>query len=380
MKIMFILTAYERGGTSTVARNLLDFLMEEKINVTLLTENMSDRHYPIDERVKVIDLKVSPQRNFLLKIFNVAHHLLSMRRSIASESPDVVVSFAFQANCYTLLSLLFRFGKRPKVIITEHTEEMFLKTKNSDLKYKFFKFFYRTLMLFLYGRADHIITVSKAIAGHVKKMFFVSSHKVKVVYNPVVVDKIKKLSAEGSVSVDFEDKAPCIATISRLSNEKGIHFLIHGFKILLETIDARLIIVGDGVDRLLLERMAEDLEIREKVIFTGWVDNPFKYLKKTDVFVLPSLWEGFPMVVLEAMACGIPVIVTDSSGGIREVIKDGINGLLIKSGSPISISESIHDLLSNKKKIHGMVEEAYKTVRHFDISEIKEQYKTLIFN
>ena len=380
MKIMFILTAYERGGTSTVATNLLDFLMEEKINVTLLTENLSDRHYPVDERIKVVDLKISPQRNFLLKIFNVAHHLLSMRRSIASESPDVVVSFAFQANCYTLLSLLFRFGKRPKVIITEHTEEMFLKIKNNDLKYKFFRVFYRTLMLFLYGRADHIIAVSETIAGHVKRMFFISPHKVKVIYNPVVIDRIKNLSAEGGLSIDFEDKVPHIATISRLSNEKGIHFLIHGFKILLETIDARLIIIGDGVDRLLLEKMAEELEIRGKVIFTGWVDNPFKYLKKTDVFVLPSLWEGFPMAVLEAMACGVPVIVTDSGGGVREIIKDGINGLLIKSGSPHSISKSIHDLLSNKRKIHGIVEEAYKTVRHFDINEIKEQYKTLIFN
>lgn len=380
MKIMFVLTAYERGGTSTVARNLLDFLIEEKINVALLIENLSDRHYPIDSRIKVVDLKISPRKNFLLKIFNVARHLLSMRRVIAIESPDVVMSFAFQANCYTLLSLLFRFGKRPKVIITEHTEEMFLKTKNNDLKYKFFRFFYKTLMLFLYGRADHIIAVSKAIAEHVKKIFFVSQYKVKVIYNPVAIDKIKKLSAEGGLSINFEDKVPYIATISRLSKEKGVHFLIHGFKILSEDIDARLIIIGDGIDRLLLERMAEDLKIREKVIFTGWVDNPFKYLKKTNVFVLPSLWEGFPMAVLEAMVCGIPAIVTDSSGGIREVIRDGINGLLIKSGSPVSISKSIHDLLSNNKKIHSMVEEAYKTVRHFDISEIKGQYKTLIFN
>jgi len=380
MKIMFILTTYEKGGVSTVARNLLHSMAEEKLNLVLLAERLSGEHYPFEEGIKIIDLKVNAQRNFLFKMFNIVRHLSAMRRSIREESPDVIISFASQVNCYTLLSLSFGFRNKPKVIITEHSEEMFLRSKNSGIRYEFSKIFYRTLMMFLYPRAEYIIAVSGTIARHVKRMPFVSKKMVRTIHNPIVIDDIRKLSLRDDLESNIKYATPCVATISRLSSEKGVHFLIQGFKILLEKMDAHLVIIGGGVERPLLERMSKSLGIEEKVTFTGWMDNPFKHLKKTDIFVLPSLWEGFPMAVLEAMACGVPVVAADSSGGIREVIEDGVNGILIEPGSPVAIADSVYALLSNKEKMERMTREAYKGIEEFDVERIKKKYEDLIFN
>ena len=110
------------------------------------------------------------------------------------------------------------------------------------------------------------------------------------------------------------------------------------------------------------------------------MENPFKYLIKMDIFVLPSLWEGFSNVVLEAMVCEIPVVASNSTDGIREIINHDINGLLVRPKAHRAISESVYYLLSNKEKRDSIVQEAYKNVKQFDVNEIKEQYEALIFN
>lgn len=379
MKIMFAMTIYEIGGASTVARNLIDCFSSDGLEIVLFTEKISHRHYAICNHIRVINLDIMPKKGFFTKVYNIARHIILMRKYIITEAPDVIISFGAYINCHILLSMLFGMHKRPKIILTEHSEEMFLNPRYKNIRYSFFKKLYAVLMFFLYHKGDYIIAVSKNIASHIKKLLFVSPQRVKIIYNPVDIVKIQRLCAKGT-SAGFTDRLPYIGTVVRLSPEKGIHFLIQGFKSLLDKLDARLIIVGDGAERPRLEQMVQDLDIQQKVIFTGWADNPFNYLAKMDIFVLPSLWEGFPNVVLEAMACGIPVIASEASGGIRELIDDGINGLLIPSGSPSDITISIYSLLLQKEKRQKMIEEAYQTVEKFDILRIKNQYRSLIYN
>lgn len=375
MKIIFILTAYEIGGVSTVARNLIDSL--DRLDIVVLTERTSEKHYPVGNRARFINLDISSKRGVFAKAFNIIRHLRLMRKHILNEAPDVVISFGCQVNCYALLSLLFRKSERPRVIITEHSEEMFLKSKGGDIRHNISKNVYKILIVFLYHGSDYIVTVSRSIARHIKRLVFVDPRIVKVIYNPVNIDKINQLCKEERLSVDFKNNLPYIGTISRLSPEKGVHFLIYGFKNLLDKVNARLIIVGDGVERIRLEKMARDLDIEDKVTFTGWQDNPFKYLARMDIFVLPSLWEGFSNVILEAMACGVPVIASDSTGGIREAIKSGVDGLLIEPKSPSLISETVYYLLSNREEREKIIKEAHKTVRRFDLDVIEKQYKAL---
>jgi len=377
-KLMFVIPSYEIGGASTVVRNLLDCLGMDRFDIVLVTQKLSSRHYPIKSYVRLIDLGICPQKGLFSKASNIMRNLILLRKHILSEAPDAILSFTAQANCYVLLSLIFRLKKGPKVIISEQSEEIFLRLKMKDIKYIITKAWYWILMFFLYPRATYVVPASKTIKGHMRKQLFLSPDKVRVIYNPVNIDRVKELYRENTPSVKGESQPLCIGTISRLSPEKGVHFLIEGFKILLEKMDATLIIIGDGPERKRLEKMTVDLGIRDNVSFTGWKDNPFKYMRDMDVFVLPSLWEGFSNVILEAMACGVPVIASDSKGGVREAIRDGENGLLIESESPSAISESIYYLLSNREKREEIIKEAHESVKQFDLGVIKKQYEDLI--
>ncbi len=379
MKIMFFLTDYDIGGASTVAKNLLDSLLEDEHELVMLTEKLSDRHYPLNDFIKLIDLGLVHQKGLYNKTFNICRHLANIYRVIKKESPGAIVSFGSQANCALLFSLLFK-KRKPKIIVTEHSEEMFLKKISGNAKYHISKILYKFFMFYLYPNADYVVAVSKDIAGKIKKMLFMAHCKIKVIYNPVNIKRVRELSITGNFLNDFKGGLLCLGTVSRLSPEKGVYLLIEAFAELLKKIDARLIIVGDGSERPRLEKIVLDFGIKGKVMFTGWTDNPFSYLGAMDIFVLPSLWEGFPNVILEAMACGVPVVVSDSSGGIREIIKDGFNGLLVKPGSSADISEAVYELLNNKEKRQRIIGEASETVKQFDKDRIKEQYKQLILN
>ena len=106
---MFVLTIYEIGGVSTVARNLMDCFNRDGYDIVLLTEKLSSGHYPIDSRIRFINMDISPQGKIFAKIFNIMHHIVTMRRHIVNENPDVILSFGTYINCHVLLSLLFCF-------------------------------------------------------------------------------------------------------------------------------------------------------------------------------------------------------------------------------------------------------------------------------
>jgi glycosyltransferase involved in cell wall biosynthesis len=379
MKIMFFLTDYGIGGASAVARNLLDSFSEDKFELIVMTEKLSERHYSLNDSIRVIDLKLMPRKGMWDKLINIRKHLKNIRTQIRKEQPDAVISFGSQANCGLLFSLLFK-RKKPKIIITEHSEEMFLKRISGCTRYNISKKVYRFLMFCLYRRADYVVAVSIGISEKIRKTFFIKRLKLRAIYNPIDINKTRRLSLENNFLKDSREALPTIGTVSRLSPEKGVSFLIEAFAELAKDTNVRLIIVGDGLERLKLEKIAGSLGVKEKVLFTGWADNPFRYIGIMDVFILPSLWEGFPNVILEAMACGIPVIASDCSSGIREIIKDGFNGVLIKPGSSAAISKATRELLNNKEKRQKIISEAFRTVKQVDKDKIKEQYKCLILN
>ena len=110
----------------------------------------------------------------------------------------------------------------------------------------------------------------------------------------------------------------------------------------------------------------------------GWQENPYKYFKKMDVFVLSSLWEGFPTSVVESMVCGVPVVATRSVGGVQELIKDGVDGLLTPPKDIKALSGSIYRLLRDKGLRERLAKEAIKKTQCFDSRNITEQYESLI--
>ncbi|MCX5798132.1 MAG: glycosyltransferase family 4 protein, partial [Proteobacteria bacterium] len=172
-----------------------------------------------------------------------------------------------------------------------------------------------------------------------------------------------------------------ITFIGRLDHWKGVHILIPAFKKLRDMgIDAHLDIIGDGPDRDKLEIMAKDSGLQKAITFHGAVHGVATYLQESAIFVLPSLSEGLPNVMLEAMACALPVITT-KVGGIVDIIKHGKNGMLVDAGNPDQLCNAMKHLLTDKKLATTLGREARRTIEEgFSIDCVVDQYVTLYEN
>ena len=380
MKIVLLATVYEIGGLSNVIRNILDNLGREKFDIVFIVEDLAKRHYPLRDDIKFINLEVRPAQGITGKLANIFRHLCRIRRAIIHEAPDVVVGFGFAVNCLYLLSFLWPAKDMPRVILGEYTEQLFVKERPRPFKENLSDFIYKMIMFFFYRRADAIVSVSHSLAGHIERFFLIDRVKIKVIHVPVNIEEIQSQAQEGIYGHEGKNDLPCVGTISRLSFEKGINYLIEAFSDLVKKVDARLLIVGDGEERRGLEEMVRDLNIEDKVSFLGWQENPYSYLKKMDVFVLSSLWEGFPTAVVESMICQVPVVATRSVGGVQELIEDGVDGLLVPSRNSKALSDSIYRLLKDKDLKERFTKEASRKVEEFDSCNITRQYESLILS
>ena len=185
------------------------------------------------------------------------------------------------------------------------------------------------------------------------------------------IDKKKKMAELG-----LNPFARVVGTVSRLHEPtKGIKILLEAFKILQKTLDSQLLIAGSGKDEKTLKNLAKDMKIQ--AYFLGERRDIAEILQVMDVFVLTSFYEGLPVSILEAMACRIPVVATDV-GGVREVISDGKNGILVEPGNPYAIAEKTQKLLRDKFLRKNFGEVGFQMVKEkFSIDKTVDRIESL---
>ena len=176
----------------------------------------------------------------------------------------------------------------------------------------------------------------------------------------------------------IREKGNRIIFIGRLDYLKGVDILLQALRTLIDAqIPAQLDILGDGPDRDKLTHLSVTLGLRDSIIFHGTVNGVAPYLQQASLFVLPSLSEGMPNVVLEAMACGLPVIAT-RVGGIVDIIENGKNGLLVDAQHPGQLYEAMKQVLTNKELAQRLGIAARKTIEErFSLPVIVNCYTTL---
>jgi glycosyltransferase involved in cell wall biosynthesis len=197
---------------------------------------------------------------------------------------------------------------------------------------------------------DTIVSVSEEIK-HDLVARGLSAERIVVVPNAVDANEdtetLRKARSRGRAQHKIAKDTYVIGYLGRLSEEKGLVFLLDAFEQLADKdIRVTLMIVGDGADRTLLESDVKTRGLEEMVHFAGFQIDTHHWLAMFDCFVLPSLTEGTPMAMLEAMSMGVPVIAT-SVGGVPKVVRNGVNGLLVPSGSGTLIREKLELLISN---------------------------------
>ena len=236
--------------------------------------------------------------------------------------------------------------------------------------------FYKTAVTFSINKSDIVTSVSQSLKDDTLKLFNITNEIV-VIPNFIELNK----------TVD-NDKIPCYRSVIAKSNERVITHISNFrkvkripdiikifYKIQLE-IPAKLMMVGDGPEKEKAEQMCQDLGILEKVIFFGNSSEIDKILSYTDLFLLPSETESFGLAALEAMACGVPVI-SSNSGGLPEVNFDGISGYLSDVGDVDSMAKNALKILSDDATLKQFKENALQTAKQFDIENILPMYEDL---
>jgi glycosyltransferase involved in cell wall biosynthesis len=198
----------------------------------------------------------------------------------------------------------------------------------------------------IYRAADGIIAVSSGVAEDVIRYCGLPRRKVHVIYNPVIgPDLWRRAGAEVDHPWFAAGGDPVVLAVGRLHEQKDFGCLLDAFAIARSRAPMRLMILGEGELRGALEAHARALQIDQYVALPGFVPNPFAYMSRAAVFVLSSRWEGFPNVLVEAMACGLPVVATDCKSGPREILDDGRFGRLVPVGDPSALAQAILDLV-----------------------------------
>ncbi len=369
-KLMFVIPNLCGGGAERIMSQLL-FYFTDIYNVVLVCFN-KNHVYPIPNNI--IEFYLDDCISYPIPaILKRLHRISRLRKLIKSERPDVILSFL--TNLQLLLATRLFSKINSKIIIAEHN------TLSYTLKYSRYSLVKKYLLKILYKKADKIITVSEGVKSDLIKTIkydrFID--KIDIIYNPHNLDLIKERSMEKPNHPWLIDKIePILINIGSLTYQKGQDILLEAFKLINEEIPSKLIILGQGPLLNELQNLATKLCIRDRVDFAGFQKNPFSYISHSDVFVLSSRWEGFPNVLIEALACGVPVVSTDCPSGPNEVLVNGENGLIVPVENPGELASALIKILEDKSLAKKLSENGKKSVEKYSSLNIFKKYKYIV--
>jgi len=296
-------------------------------------------------------------------------HIVALRRYLEAARPDVLLSALTYTNLVALWAKQLAGNITPVVVSERITLSVHIK---SDKRYRAWRWrFALPAISYAYRAADGIVTVSDSVASDLIKNAQISHTAIKTIYNPVVDSKLLAL-AEQPLEHPWTNNGapPVILGAGRLIQQKDFQTLLRAFAILRAKRKARLIILGEGKKRSELQSLAQDLGIANDVEMPGFVSNPYQYMANASVFTLTSLYEGLPGVLIQAMACGCPVISSDCPGGSAEILEHGKYGRLVPVKDPEALADAINSVLDKMPDRDLLRERASQ----FSVEHATQQY------
>lgn len=365
-KITFIIPSLASGGAEKVLIHLINHLNNEKYSICLVIfEDILDYKEDLHFSGEIVCLDKKSRWDFFKLI-------VKLSRTINYYKPEVIISFIHYANIVAILATMFS-NRKLRVIISERSHPLI---SSSEARLGFLR---RWLIKFTYKRAYKIVAVSKSIKKVLEKNFSLQADKIITIYNPVPIETIKHKSNQQIDHPFFKSKnLHVIISAGRLNKQKRFDILLKAFPLVKAKYDnICLIILGEGELRGELLTLSSQLKINEWIDFVGFKSNPYAWISKADIFVLSSDREGFPNVLLEAMACGVPIISTDCPSGPNELISDGKNGILVPPSNENALAKAISTLIGDKKLRTKFSQEGRIRAGDFRIDKILPQYEAL---
>ncbi len=368
IKIAFFLPNLEAGGAERNVVNIINNINREKYKIILvLGKKEGDFINEIKKDILIVDLDTSNSFGLFLRLI----------KYFKKERFGIFVSAFSRINIICLAAKIFSRANI-KIVATEHAVFSFLPIIAKTAGRRFFaRFFLPYISKIIYPKADAIICVSRGIAEDLLKIVC-CREKIKVIYNPIINDKIYELAEEPVDDLPFlNSEIPIILAVGRLVKCKDYSILFKAFSLVLEKQAVRLVVLGKGPEGDKLRQFVDDLSLSKDVIFMGFKKNPYKYMKRASVFILSSLQEGFGNVLVEAMACGTPVISTNCAFGPGEIIENGKSGILVPVADPRALAEAIIRVLNDRVLARKLSEQGKKRAAHFSIEESVKKYEEI---
>lgn len=329
-RIAVFLHALHGGGAEKVAVNLLKGMSARDVPLDLVLATAEGPYLDqVPKYVRVVDLAAG----------RVVKATLPLLHYLQREKPMALLSHMNHANVVAVVAKQLARTKT-KLVLVEH--DTLSAAKGKFLRSRLVP----PLVKKLYPYADAIVGVSEGVARDLEANFSIPGEKLSVVYNPVVSDELFSKAKTPLAHSWFQaDSPPVFLAVGRLTQQKDFFTLIEAFALLKSQTVARLIILGEGEDRSELEAAIARLGLCESISLPGFVENPYAYMSRASAFVLSSRWEALPTVLIEAMACGCPVIATDCPSGPAEVLQAGVYGPLVKVGDPTALAAAMLQVL-----------------------------------
>jgi len=362
-KIVFVISWLGGGGAERVLVDLLSALNPARYEISLVVfQRIGVYAQAVPGHVALYDLKKKTRWDF----FRIVIELACLLKRLG---PDTVVSFLSYTSLAVVPARFFSFRKM-KVILTEHGH---LSSQLSHERWKWLRWFlYRTC----YDLADLCVAPSAGVAEDLVRSFGARKEKVKVIHNPVDLAKVERLKEE---PLRCEGLAPgaYLVAVGRLTPDKGYVYLLKAYALLAPHIQETLVILGEGEERKDLEDLARNLGIADRVFFCGFRGNPYVFMRHSALLVLSSLTESFALVIVEAMASGTAVIATDCPSGPREIVTDGINGVLVPPADEKKLADAVFSLLRDPARRGFLIENGRKRAGDFDLRNILLRYESV---
>lgn len=355
MRIVLVISSLNAGGAERVLSQLANYWVLKGHEVTLVTFKREKNFYDLSTKIVCIQPdNVEPISSFFMRLKNIFGRIFYLKKIIKAIRPHVIISFVDMTNLIVLLASK-RFNT--SVIVCERT----------NCHYHRIPLLYEKIRPLLYLSARKIIVQTNHAASYFKGKL---RALIQVIPNPVLEVNNKKI---------YSKKIQSIITLGRLSKEKDHKTLIQAFaRICQYHPDLYLTIYGEGEERNNLQALIHTLNLQEKVFLPGLISSVHDKLLKADLFVFPSLYEGFPNALCEAMSVGLPVIASNCSGN-TDIIKDTINGRFFPTGDVSALASVMDELIHDFDQRQRLGQAAKNIHQQFHPHNIFKMWDDIIF-
>jgi glycosyltransferase involved in cell wall biosynthesis len=375
IKLLFLIHDLRGRGAERFLATLLTRFDRTKYQLGLFVyHDTFAMSIPADVEIISAHLKPAPPSFGLFgKVARFFIKVFALTRAVNAYKPDVVLSVA-GTNVALMLARHFYQG-RPKIVLSEHTLPFI---DNLHVNNRLERYFLNKAISTTVPRAEMVIVPSQGVSDHLSSNYGIPSEKITVIPNPVDIEQIKKAADAGPAFPFPRDNSFRIGFVGGFTREKNVGCLLRAFAILRRAEKpVRLFLIGDGGERAPLEDLAKELSVADAVHFLGYQNNPYSFLKEFDALVVPSYYETFSYVILEAIACGVPV-VSSKWPSCEYMYRDSENCLLFPVDGHDQLAQAVLRLMTDKGLGARLVRNGQDLLKRCNVDTVAGQYDEAI--